>query len=128
MKMKDQQQEWSEADEVWDLLGKAAPKEAGGRFTDDTVRAVKLLPEADPWWPKILRFSPVAAVAACAVFGVVFLMNGNVAEMPDDTVTKMTVEERWDQIEEVADAEMISAAVDHLDDFSDDELITMIGF
>ena len=40
--------DWNEKDAVWDLLGKAMPKEASGRFADDTLRAVRLLPEADP--------------------------------------------------------------------------------
>jgi hypothetical protein len=130
MKMKDQQDEWSRGDDVWELLGKAAPKQASGRFTDDTVRAVKLLPEADAWGPRIVKFSPMAALAACAVFGVFFLIPGNESDVSGELapVAEVSHEESWEQIEAVADAEVISAAVDHLDAFSDEELITMIGF
>ena len=33
-------QEWSEDDKTWQLLGKSAPKQASGRFADDVLRAV----------------------------------------------------------------------------------------
>ena len=132
MKMKDQQDEWNRGDDVWELLGKAAPKQPSGRFTDDTVRAAKLLPEADSWWPKVVRFTPVAALAACAVFGAFFLYSGDVtndtgAAAPVAKV-KSANESTWTQIEAVADVEIMSAAADHLDEFSDQDLIAMIGF
>lgn len=129
MKRMKENDDWSEGDAMWDLLGKAAPKEASGRFADDALRAVKLLPESEPWWPKVLSFTPWAAVAACAVFAAMFLMNGpkgspggGVANAPADK------EEQWVQIEEVAEAEMLVAAADHLDRFSDQELVSLIGF
>ena len=127
--MKDNK-DWNEKDAVWDLLGKAMPKEASGRFADDTLRAVRLLPEADPWWPKILRFSPMAAVAACAAFAAFLLLNDpeQATQGTAPVVTVATAEEQWTQIEEVAEAEMLAAAADHLDRFSDQELVTLIGF
>jgi len=129
MKMR-RDDEWNEDDATWKLLGDAAPKKASGRFADDTLRAVRLLPEADPWWPKILTFSPWAALAACGVFAVFFLMEedskpgsgGGIAHAPANQ------EDQWVQIEEVAEAEMLAAAADHLDRFSDQELVTLIGF
>ncbi len=121
---------WNEKDAVWDLLGKAAPQEASGRFADDTLRAVKILPEAEPFWPKILHFSPWLAAAACAA-----LVASHFIGSPEQTsgsgssVAKaITAEEQWVQIEEVAEAEMLAAAADHLDRFSDQELVTLIGF
>ncbi|QTN31482.1 hypothetical protein HZ994_03775 [Akkermansiaceae bacterium] len=122
--------DWEEGDATWDLLGKAVPKEASGRFADDTLRAVRLLPEADPWWPKILTFSPWVAVAACAVFGVFVLIDGSepVGGGGDVVSVPSGQEERWVQIEEVAEAEMLAAAADHLDRFSDQELVSLIGF
>ncbi len=121
--------EWKEGDTTWDLLGKAAPKEAGPRFADDTLRAVRLLPEAAPWWSNVLRFSPWAAVAACGVFAALFLLNEPDAGSGDDPKVVSTVfDEQWVQIEEVAEAEMLMAAADHLDRFSDQELVSLIGF
>ena len=121
--------EWKEGDATWDLLGKAAAKEAGSRFTDDTLRAVRLLPDADPWWSNVLRFSTWAAVAACGVFAALFLLNEPNAGSGDDPKVVSTVsDEQWVQIEEVAEAEMLVAAADHLDRFSDQELVSLIGF
>lgn len=127
-RMKDND-DWNEGDAMWDLLGKAAPKEASGRFADDTLRAVKLLPEGHPWWSNLVSFAPWAAVAACAVFGALFLMDGPKAS-PDSVIANAPAdkEEQWVQIEEVAEAEMLVAAADHLDRFSDQELVSLIGF
>jgi hypothetical protein len=118
---------WSEKDATWELLGKAVPRKASGRFADDTLRAVKLLPEADPWWPGALRFSPWAAIAACGVFAALFFLNP-----PRDTEKKSIAdnvsEEQWVEIEAAAQEELLAAAADHLDRFSDEELVVLIGF
>lgn len=131
-----EQEDWSEKDATWELLGKAAPSKASGRFADDTVRAVKLLPEADPWWPKQLNFSPWVALAACGALAVFLFMNP--AEDAKTGVSPLTVvsdesdqwveTDQWVEIEAVAEEEMLAAAADHLDRFSDQELVTLIGF
>lgn len=118
---------WDESDATWQLLGKAAPKAASPRFADDVVRAVRLLPEADPIWPRILKFSRWTLAAACVVLVVSIFMD------PADTgSTKPPVavdnEAKWEQIEDVAQTELLLAAADHLDEFSDQDLISMIGF
>jgi hypothetical protein len=124
------QEDWSDKDATWELLGKAALKKASGRFADDTLRTVKLLPEADPWWPKQLSFSPWVALAACGALAV-FLFT-NPAEDAKTGVSPITVvsdeSDQWVEIEAVAEEEMLAAAADHLDRFSDQELVTLIGF
>ena len=120
-------EEWSESDKTWQLLGKAAPKQASARFADDVVRAVRLLPEADPFWPRIFRFSRWSLVAACVILAVSIFMD------PADSDSKKAPvavddEAQWEQIEVVAQAELLAAAAEHLDEFSDQDLVTMIGF
>jgi hypothetical protein len=90
---------------------------------------VKLLPTADPWWPKALSFSPWVAVAACGALGA-FLMINNPGESEAGNTPVVAVEsgEKWIEIQEVADAELLVAAADHLDSFSDQELVSLIGF
>ncbi len=128
MKM-DDEKEWGAEDATWKLLGEAEPSRASGRFADDTLRAVKLLPEADPWWPKILTFSPWAGVAACGALAVFLFMNGaDEGAGQKDPVVTVTSEEKWVAIEEVAEAEMLAAAADDLDSFSDQELASLVGF
>jgi len=120
--------EWHEDEATWKLLGKAAPKKAGHKFSDDTLRAVKLLPEADPWWPKVLTLSPWAAAVACAILvSWTFLNQHDEDHGSEAKVTVTNADEKWGEIEDVAEVEMLSAAAEHLDEFSDQELITMIG-
>jgi hypothetical protein len=119
--------EWCESDKTWQLLGISAPKQASARFADDVVRAVRLLPEADPVWPRILRFSRWSLVAASVVLAVSIFID------PADTGTQKAPvaidnEAQWEQIEYVAQAELLAAAAEHLDEFSDQDLVTMIGF
>lgn len=129
MKMSERE-DWDDKDATWELLGKAAPKKAGGRFADDTLRVVKMLPEADPWWPRSLNFSPWFALAACAAVAVFLFLNaiesGGEGSAPVANVRDEA--EQWVEIEAVAEEEMLAAAADHLERFSDQELVTLIGF
>lgn len=129
MKMSERE-DWDDKDATWELLGKAAPRKASGRFADDTLRTVKLLPEADPWWPKSLSFSPWIALAACAAVAVFLFLNaiesGGEGSAPVANVRDEA--EQWVEIEAVAEEEMLAAAADHLERFSDQELVTLIGF
>lgn len=125
-KMK-QNDEWHEDEATWKLLGKSTPAKAGDRFADDAVRAVKVLPEGDAWLPNLLRFSPWLGLAACAVFASWLSINQPEEAKSDPVVNVSDTEEKWSQIEDVAEVEMLSAAVEHIDQFSDQELITMIG-
>lgn len=121
---------WDDKDATWDLLRKAAPKKASGRFADDTLRTVKLLPEADPWWPRSLNFSPWFALAAYAAVAAFLFLNaiesGGEGSAPVANVRDEV--EQWVEIEAVVEEEMLAAAADHLDRFSDQELVTLIGF
>lgn len=127
MKEHNNNEHWDEDDATWRLLGKAAPKQASGRFADDVVRAVRLLPEAEPVWPRILKFSRWSLVAACVVLTVSIFMDP-VATVPTKAPSVADNEAQWEQIEDVAQAELLAAAAEHLDEFSDQDLVTMIGF
>ncbi|MGJ8644027.1 MAG: hypothetical protein ACSHX9_11505 [Luteolibacter sp.] len=131
MKMK-RDEDWAEDDATWKLLGEAAPKKASPRFADDTLRAARLLPEASPWWSKILRpASPWLAAGACAAVAVFFVVNSSdtgekpgIVEVPEEVAPA----EEWVDIEEAATVELLAAAADYPDDFSDQELVALIGF
>lgn len=119
--------EWNESDVTWRLLGKAAPKLASARFADDVVRAVRLLPEADPIWPRILKFSRWSLVAACVVLAASIFIDP-LKTSPNQGPVVEDHKTQWEQIENAAQAELLAAAVEHMDEFSDQDLITMIGF
>ncbi len=125
MRMTDDQ-EWKEDDATWKLLGEAAPKRARASFADDTVRLAKLLPEADPWWPKVLmRWSPLAA---CGALAALLVFSGSGKSDSGSQARAVKAEETWGEVQAAAEDEMLWAAVDHLDEFSDQELASLIGF
>lgn len=116
-----------ENDAVWKLLEQAPPAQASGRFVDDTVRAARLLGQSQPWWKRAFTPLPLAGLAgatAALVFSISSIVgpgnlpaSGPVADSP-----------YAEQIQEVAETETLMAAVDNLDNFSDRELVTLIGF
>ena len=123
-------EDWAEDDATWKLLGEAAPKKASGRFADDTLRAARLLPEGDSWWPKILRPAPWLTAAMAAVALMIFLNNPDTGEKNEvaDVPEEVAPAEEWVAIEEAAKVELLAAAADYPDDFSDQELVALIGF
>ena len=117
-----------ESDAVWKLLDQAAPQIASARFADDVVRAARLAGEAKPWWSRFLSPAPLAGLAAATAalaFSVISLFGPNAGPSIQTTVVDSPQAEN---IQEIAETETLIAAVDHLDDFSDNELVSLIGF
>ena len=117
-----------ESDAVWKLLDQAAPQTASARFTDDVVRAARLAGEAKPWWSRLLSPAPLAGLAAASAalaFSVISLF-GPAAGPSIQTAAVDSPQAA--NIQEIAETETLIAAVDHLDDFSDKELVSLIGF
>ncbi len=117
-----------ENDAVWKLLDAAAPITAGPRFVDDTLRAMRLAADEKPWWQRLLSPAPLAGLAAATAalaFAIVPL-----TRLAPVTVVPVATQESSQAvaIQEIAETETLIAAVDHLDDFSDTELATLIGF
>jgi hypothetical protein len=115
-----------DADAVWKLLDQAPPATAGARFADDTVRAARLSGQSSPWWKQLFSPLPLAGLAgatAAIVFTLLSLPSG-------ETNRSITVADskRAAEIQDIAETETLIAAVDHLEDFSDTELVTLIGF
>lgn len=117
-----------EHDALWKLLDQATSAGPGPRFVDDTVRAARLAGQTEPWWKHLFTPAPLAGLAAASaalVFAVVSLTGP--AAGPDGRITPFDSEQAA-AIQEIAETETLIAAVDHLDDFSDNELVSLIGF
>ena len=117
-----------ESDAVWKLLDQAPPQTAGVRFADDTLRAARLLVEPQPWWNRLFAPAPLAGLAAATaalVFAVVSLVGPS---PPSLQQTAALNSPQAVAIQEIAETETLIAAVDQLDDFSDKELVSLIGF
>lgn len=113
-----------ESDAVWKLLDQAPAPEASARFVDDTLRAVKLLPEEKPWWSRLFSPVPLTGLAG-ATAALVFSLIG-----PSQTADHVTVlnSPQAVAIQDIAETETLIAAADQLDKFSDNELVSLIGF
>ena len=117
-----------ESDAVWQLLDQAPPKSAGARFADDTVRAARLSEEIKPWWSRLLSPAPLAGFAAATAaltFAVISLVG---TTTPSGSQTAVLDSQQAVAIQDIAETETLIAAVDQLDDFSDNELVSLIGF
>lgn len=117
-----------ENDAVWKLLDQAPPVTASPRFVDNTVRAAKLAGPAEPWWKKLLSPMPLAGFAgatAALVFSLSSVFGPETAPASNSIASDSL---RKAEIQDIAETETLIAAADHLDEFSDNELVTLIGF
>ena len=115
-----------ESDAVWKLLDQAPSQVASARFADEVVRMARLSGEVKPWWNRFLSPAPLAGFAAATAaltFSVLSLFGPS--SLPSSPVTDSP---QAANIQEIAETETLIAAVDHLDDFSDTELVSLIGF
>ena len=98
-----------ETDAVWKLLDQAPPATAGPRFVDNTMRAARLANQRRSWWKLLLSPVPLAGLAAASAAIVISVVS--LLPHAPQPVTQTLI-----------------AAADHLDDFSDTELVSLIGF
>lgn len=117
-----------ENDAVWQLLEQAPPATAGPRFVDDTVRAARLAGQAQVWWKRIFSPAPLAGLAAATAALVFALVHLTAPSPGDDPYVNLVNSPQAAEIQEIAETETLNCAVDHLDDFSDTELASLIGF
>lgn len=117
-----------EHDAVWKLLDQATPASAGPRFVDDTVRAARLAGQEDAWWKRLFTPVPLAALAG-ATAALVFTVASLTGPSPKSNGANMAFDnEHAAEIQDIAETETLMAAVENLDDFSDNELVSLIGF
>lgn len=119
-----------ESDAVWKLLDEARPVVASPRFADNVMRAIRLEEAPAPWWKRfalplslggLTAATAAIALTAQAIFFVAPAVNTGVVEATPAEVS-------FEGIQEAADSEVLVAAADHLDKFSDTELVSMIEF
>jgi hypothetical protein len=117
-----------ESDAVWKLLDQSPRQTAGARFADNTVRAARLADDAKPWWSRWFAPAPLAGLAG-ATAALTFAVVSWVGLSPESGAPSATLNsEQAVAIQEIAETETLIAAVDQLDDFSDNELVSLIGF
>jgi hypothetical protein len=119
-----------ESDAVWKLLDQAPMKTPSPRFLDDTVRAARLLEIENPWWHRWFAPIPLAGLAT-ATAALCFAAISWVGPAPESGVAQSASSFQTAHavdIEEIAEMETLLAAADYLDDFSNHEIASLIGF
>lgn len=91
---------------------------------DDTVRAARLSSQAGkPWiWGSLTA----GVLGAAAALMIALLPEAHNSEPTSGSVVEISP--RAQEIEEIAETEALIAAVEHIDEFSDTELVALIGF
>ncbi len=119
-----------ESDAVWKLLDEASPVVASPRFADSVMRAVRLDEAPAPWWKRFALplslggLTAATAAVALTVHALFFVA----PEVPTQVAVVTPTEVSFAGVQEAADSEALVAAADHLDKFSDTELVSLIGF
>lgn len=117
-----------EIDSVWKLLDHVTPVCPSPRFVDDTVRAARLADQTSPWWKRLFTPAPLAGLAATAAAVVFTVISLHGPGNPPASHTAMIDTSQTAEIQDIAEAQTLIAAVAQLDDFSDSELVSLIGF
>lgn len=116
-----------ESDAIWKLLDQAPPAAASPRFVNETVRAARLDGGVKSWWSRLFSAAPLAGLAASAAavaLAVTFLGTPPETDFRPADLNSLHAA----TIQEIAETETLIAALDQLDDFSDYELVRLIGF
>lgn len=122
-----------EHDPVWQLVEQSPMPIASGAFSDRVVRAAREGSSAAPsaawrqsrWW-----VAPIGAAAALAL--AVWLGSGGSGLQPagEQHASPRFVQSdpSMAELQAIAETEALVIASDHMDDFSDYELVSLMGF
>jgi hypothetical protein len=117
-----------ESDAVWQLLDQAPAPKAGHQFVNDTLRAIRLADEKKPWWSRFRSHTRIVGLAATTAAMALALLNLLEISNHHESQSNTANPSQTATIQEIAETETLIAAADHLDDFSDTELVSLIGF
>jgi hypothetical protein len=116
-------------DPVWDLLRQSPSQRPGPNFAANGARAARLETAAPPWWSRLwIPASIGAALTGAAALVAVVLTLQSPSESAGPMVTTLPADSSLSDLQENYEAEVLLAASEHLANFSDEELVTMVGF
>ena len=114
-----------EADPVWDLVDKAPTQPASSHFASATVRMVREQQERkSAWWKQLFAPMPIAGLAAAAA-AIALVVN---VSIPDREVVDSSDKAEIEAIQEVVEVELLMVAAENPSEFSDQELVALLGF
>lgn len=116
-------------DPVWDLLRQSPSLRPGPNFAANVARAARLEEPAKPWWSKLWIPASIGGALAGAAALVAVVMTLQTGTNPGDTtITTLPADSSLADLQENYETEVLLAASDHLADYSDEELVALIGF
>lgn len=130
---------------MWDLLDRVPARHASSNFSDRVLREIRLEADRVPSWrtrlAQLWAPAPLGGLAAaCAGIALAWILTSpqvatdassaavNPPQHSPAAHAAVAIVTPIAEIQEIAETEVLIAAVDHLDAFSDQDLITLIGF
>jgi len=121
--------EW-ENDAVWNLLRTGPAIHASAGFVDRVIAGIQQPEMESPtFWTQCRRYIlPACAAAACAIAAIISSVPQQQGQPTVvDSPPEIPMTESFAVLQEAANREVLLAAADHLNDFSDTELVSLIG-
>lgn len=117
----EQDKTW-EHDPVWELLRKADAPVASADFTAQVMEKI----HAVAWWKKTSLLGTAAGLAAAALLVFTFMQDTQSAAKASALAADK--DDAFSELQDVADSEILIAAAENPEHFSDSELVTLVGF
>jgi hypothetical protein len=116
-------------DPVWDLLRQSPSLRPGPNFAANVARAARLEEPARPWWFRLWIPASIGGVlAGSAALVAVVLTLQSTPKSGDPVLVTTAPDSSLADLQENYETEVLLAASDHLADYSDEEIVAMIGF
>lgn len=115
-----------EADPVWDLVDQAPTQLASSHFARATVQLVREREQRQPWWRQFLAPMPIAGLTA-ATAAITLLINISLRDSPPGVSARNGIAQA-EAIQEAVVSELLMAAAENPNEFSDQELVALLGF
>lgn len=116
-------------DPVWELLRQSPSLRPGPNFASNVARAARLEEAAKPWWSKLWIPAAVgSALAGAAALVVVAFTLETGTESGGTTIATVPADSSLADLQDNYETEVLLAASEHLAKYSDEELVTLIGF
>lgn len=120
-------------DPIWDLLRQSPSIQASPQFADRVMRQIRTqdataLGGAAAWWQRFFAPKMLWSCGAAAAIALGSYVAITVVPEPQGAVVVQHDVDAFASLEEVANQELLLAATDHLNDFSDTELVSLISY
>lgn len=117
-----------EKDMIWDLLRESTPRRASAGFANQVMQSVRdsgQMGESTHWHKAAFRSALGVAAALVLAFA---WWSSSTVERNDVVTADAVMADEFEPLEEAVTQQVLLAAADQLHDFSDTELVTLIGF